>query len=104
MPRTLVVSAGRARQAARKVYTAQINVPCIYETLSAVPLKTAMLAPLTSHLLSFAVAVSLLAGAVSQTQQACDRGASVTESVDLPLAAGKLAELHIRHNLKVTLL
>lgn len=61
-----------------------------------------MLSPLTSRLLSLAIAVTLATGALSQTQQACDLGASVTETVDLPLAAGKLAELHIRHNLKVT--
>ena len=86
----------------RRVTAAHIDTRCMCESLSPVPLKTAMLSPLTSRLLSLAVAVTLATGALSQTQQACDLGASVTETVDLPLAAGKLAELHIRHNLKVT--
>jgi len=88
----------------RQVYAAYIDARCMCESLSPVPLKTAMLSPLTSRLLSLAIVVTLVTGALSQTQQACDLGASVTETVDLPLAAGKLAELHIRHNLKVTAL
>ena len=61
-----------------------------------------MSARLTYRWILFAVTVSLVATG-SQTHRApCDQEAIVTETVDLPLSAERLAELHIRHNLKVT--